>query len=535
MIKQKYHIISDFNIEPFQRIVNAKKSFFNINKFNFSNIFEQLDFKKKSSNILVWANAENIFKTVNDFLKNHDVSFKKLDNEISNFSQLLININKNNNKIILNSFCFVDEFPFSNNLLYKSKYSKSYIFNYINNKLSEEFTNYDNIVFLDFNDILKKFNGEVYNYQFYLGTKSTYTIEFYNYYANFLENFLDQTSKPSKKLIILDLDDTLWGGNIGDLGIENINLGGNDIYGESFKDFQKQILNLKNTGVQLAIVSKNEEKVALNAIKKHPEMILRLSDFVIWKINWEDKVKNIIEISKELNLNLDSFVFLDNSNFERKNVLERIPSVLTPDLSQGPLNYKNILNSLKCFDSKNNTLEDSKRTRYYKENLKREKLSKTILSKEKWIKQLNIEVKIFKFKKINTKRVLQLLNKTNQMNLKTNRYTEESLLNKISSKDYLFYLAEVKDKFGEYGLTGIISIEILKKSLIVNDFVLSCRVMGRGVEESILKFVCKKHKKYKNKIIFDYKKTKKNKPMFDFLNNENYFKKVKKNMYIFNH
>ncbi|MAJ90234.1 MAG: hypothetical protein CMD08_03060 [Flavobacteriales bacterium] len=530
MISSKYHIISDFNIEPLQRIINSKKSFFQINKFYYSNVFEQLNFNKKSNNLLIWLNAENIFKSVNSYIKTNKISFSKLDKEILEFCSSLINIAKNNNKIILNSFCFVNEIPFSNNFLFKGKNSRTYVTNYINNKLAENLANYSAITFVDINNIFNQFNGEIYNYQFYIGTKSTYTIEFYNFYADFLEKLLIEINLSPKKIIVLDLDDTLWGGNIGDLGINKINLGGNDIYGESFKDFQNNLLNLKNVGIQLAIASKNEEKIAMNAIKNHPEMILRPKDFVIWKINWEDKVNNIIEISKTLNLNLDSFVFFDNSNFERKNVIERIPKVLTPDLSTGPLNYVNILNNLKCFNNYTTTIEDSKRTKFYKQNLQRQELQNKILSKEKWIKQLNIKIKLTKFKKINFLRVLQLLNKTNQMNLTTNRYSEESLETKISSHNFHLYVADVSDKFGDYGLTGIISLLILDENIIVNDFVLSCRVMGRQVEQSIFRNI---HRKYKKKIIFKYKKTTKNKPIYDLLKDKNQFKELKKNQFIY--
>ena len=155
----------------------------------------------------------------------------------------------------------------------------------------------------------------------------------------------------AKKLLVLDLDDTLWGGIVGDAGWENLRLGGHDPQGESFADFQRAIKNLKRRGVVLALVSKNEESVALEAIRNHPEMVLKEDDFVGWRINWTDKARNIAELATELNLGLQSVVFIDDNPVERARVREALPEVFVPEWPEDKLLYASAFGQLRCFDA----------------------------------------------------------------------------------------------------------------------------------------------------------------------------------------
>ncbi len=290
----------------------------------------------------------------------------------------------------------------------------------------------------------------------------------------------------AKKLLVLDLDDTLWGGIVGDAGWENLRLGGPDPVGESFVDFQRAIKNLKRRGVVLALVSKNEESVALEAIRKHPEMILKEDDFVAWRINWTDKARNIAEIVTELNLGLQSVVFIDDNPVERARVREALPEVLVPEWPEDKLLYTSAFGRLNCFDIPSVSKEDLERTRMYAEERQRDQLQQQVGSIDEWLKGLNIQVRAEKLNPANLARTTQLLNKTNQLNLSTRRLNEGELTEWSRGNNRGLWAISVSDRFGDAGLTGILSVETEGEVARVVDYVLSCRVMGRKVEETML-------------------------------------------------
>ncbi|MDD5774438.1 MAG: HAD-IIIC family phosphatase [Candidatus Omnitrophica bacterium] len=301
---------------------------------------------------------------------------------------------------------------------------------------------------------------------------------------------LRSVSGYAKKIIILDLDDTLWGGVVGDAGWENIRLGGHDPVGEAFVDFQQALKSLTRKGVLLGIVSKNEEGTALEAIRQHGEMVLKPDDFAGWRINWQDKARNIVDLVEELNLGLDSVVYLDDNPAERDRVRNALPEVFVPELPENTLDYPAFLTSLRCFDLASFNQEDGQRSRMYREEKQRDELKKKMVSVEDWLKSLEIQVTVEELNEGNLPRTAQLLNKTNQMNLATRRMTEVELMDWVRDaqqrKSWVFY---VSDKFGNSGLTGIASIDIDHDNADIADFVLSCRVLGRKVEDVMLKTV----------------------------------------------
>lgn len=293
----------------------------------------------------------------------------------------------------------------------------------------------------------------------------------------------------SKKVVVLDLDDTLWGGIVGDVGWEKLRLGGHDPVGEAFVDFQKSLKRLINRGILLAVVSKNEETVALEAIQRHPEMVLKLEDFAGWKINWQDKAANIAELLDSLNLGLDSAVFLDDSPFERARVRESLPQVLVPELPADPTQYASFLCGLECFDNPIISKEDRARTSMYVADRTRVALKAEVRSLGEWLEALELAIAAEPLADGNLERAAQLFNKTNQMNLSTRRLTATELSAWAKTEGHRLWTFRVSDKFGDYGLCGIVSLmqEGSKGRLL--DFVLSCRVMGRGVEESMISTV----------------------------------------------
>jgi len=293
-------------------------------------------------------------------------------------------------------------------------------------------------------------------------------------------------SGEARKVIILDLDETMWGGIIGEVGWQNIILGGHDPAGEALVDFQRELKALVNRGVVLAIASKNEETVAIEAITKHPEMILRIDDFAAWRINWKDKPQNIIEVATDLNLGLDSVVFIDDSQVEQDWVRQALPDVLVPEWPADKRLYPHALRRLDCFEQPKLTDEDRRRAETYLHERKRTELKTQTTSLDEWLRTLDLNVRVEPLDPSNLSRATQLLNKTNQMNLSTRRMTEPEFAAWAALANHQVWVFHVSDRFGDSGLTGILSVETEGDYCQIIDFVLSCRVMGRKVEETML-------------------------------------------------
>lgn len=294
-----------------------------------------------------------------------------------------------------------------------------------------------------------------------------------------------------RKMIVVDLDNTLWGGIVGDDGWEALRLGGHDGAGEAFVDFQRALKVLRERGILLTIASKNDEHVALEAIDRHDQMILRRDDFADWRINWSDKAANIADMVSGLNLGLQSVVFLDDNPYERGRVREALPEVLVPEWPTDPVDYVAELLSLTCFDTLAVSDEDRRRTAMYAANRERSSMQTKVASLDDWLHDLGIVVTVDPLSTALLPRAVQLLNKTNQMNLRTRRFTEPEFAAWADEPGHAAWCVSVSDRFGDAGLTGIMTISTSEGSTgdgvaELTDFVLSCRVFGRGVEATML-------------------------------------------------
>jgi FkbH-like protein len=321
-----------------------------------------------------------------------------------------------------------------------------------------------------------------------------------------------------KKLIIVDLDETLWGGIVGDDGWENLQLGGHDAAGEAFVDFQQALKALMRRGVLLGIVSKNTESIALEAIQRHPEMVLRLDDFAGWRINWDDKARNVADLVDELNLGLQSVVFIDDDPVERARLREALPDVLVPDWPVDKTQYKTALWNLGCFESPQLSPEDLHRVEMYTTERQRQTLKANVGSVDDWLSTLDITVTVEGLTDVNLRRAVQLLNKTNQLNLRTRRVVESDLRNWAAEEMRCLWTFSVSDRFGASGLTGIISLSLDGSTAFIEDFVLSCRVMGRRVEESMLHVACRFAGEHAKQLVAAYVPTAKNVLCLEFFN-----------------
>lgn len=329
------------------------------------------------------------------------------------------------------------------------------------------------------------------------------------------------TIGEGRKLIVLDLDNTLWGGIVGDDGWQNLLVGGHDPVGEAYADFQHSLLSLTKRGIVLAIVSKNDEAVALEAIDRHPEIILRRELFAGWRINWRDKAENLIELVQELNLGLQSVVFIDDNPTERGRVRESLPDVLVPDWPKDPARYADALRELDCFDQSAITAEDRARTQMYVAERVRRTNATEFANPEEWLKTLEIAVDIGRVDDANLKRAIQLANKTNQLNLRTRRFTREEFVRWLQEgRGRGAWTIAVSDRFGDVGLTGLLTWEEVDDRLEVVDYILSCRAMGRQIEKLMAALAVEAARNQgKNSLFVRLLPTARNSPCLDFWRN----------------
>ena len=289
-----------------------------------------------------------------------------------------------------------------------------------------------------------------------------------------------------KKVLLLDLDNTLWGGLAGEADHTPIVLSGEHT-GLMYRNLQRVIAGMQKQGVLLGIVSKNNEKDAMDIISSHPQMVLRPEDFVAMKINWRPKPENIAEIARELNLGLDSFVFWDDSPAERTLVKASLPQVTVPDFPDRPEELTEAMVRIyrQYFEQAAVTSEDRQKTRQYAENAKRSALKTQALDFASYLRQLAMEISR-ESPEANSERLTQLVNKTNQFNLTTKRYEPSAMQGLLQDAGKRVYLYRVKDCFGDNGIVAAVIVDLTEAVPMIDTFVMSCRVMGRNIENAII-------------------------------------------------
>ena len=306
--------------------------------------------KKKSDISLIWSTPESISPEFKKLLNHEKANKNTIKKDIDFFFNCLRTVKKNSDIILIPNWILREPNESSIALSFSKKLGIEYHLSYMNYYLSELMNKEKNFYLLNSTKWLTNCGSEAtYNSKLWYLMKSPFSNEFYNEAILDVVSIFKTLKGLSKKLLVLDLDNTLWGGIVGDVGWKNLRIGGHDYLGEAFKDFQYKIKSLKNYGILLALCSKNNESTALEAIEKHPEMVLKLDDFVSYKINWNNKAKNILDITKELNIGLQSVVFLDDTPYERAYVKESLPEVTVPNLPLDPVNYSSFLSKLRYF------------------------------------------------------------------------------------------------------------------------------------------------------------------------------------------
>ena len=530
------NIISSFNNANFSGLLKgSKKNLWKINEVNYNQVFQTLTnsnakiWTRRANITLIWTTPESISSEFKKLENGNVINSKKIKDEVEYFCSCVDSIKKYSDIILIPKWILKQHNEGNLTQSYLKDSGLEYNLSFMNQCLYEKLGKEKNFYILNSSKWLTNCGSmKAYNSKLWYLMKNPFSNDFYKEAIFDLENLYSSIRGQNKKLLILDLDNTLWGGIVGDVGWKNLRLGGHDHLGEAFQDFQTKIKSLSKNGLLLALASKNDEKIAIEAIKKNPEMILSMNDFATHRINWDDKAKNISEMVDDLNIGLQSVVFFDDNPAERDRVKKTLPEVFVPDLPKDPTDYFTFLSKLRCFDTTHISAEDKVRGNLYKVESKRTSLKKKIKSLSQWIETLELEISIENIKKKNKLRCLQLLNKTNQMNLSTRRLNDKEFTNWINKNSNYLWTIRAKDKFGDYGIIGVLSLSMKNKIVHIVDFILSCRVVGRCIENVLIEFLkdfCRYNKI--NEINGEYKKTNKNSLIFEFLKKLNIINKNK--------
>jgi len=300
--------------------------------------------------------------------------------------------------------------------------------------------------------------------------------------------FLYPLTGKIAKVLVTDLDNTLWGGVIGEDGMVGIKLG-TEYPGAAYQAVQRALLDFHRRGILLAVCSKNNREDALEAIEKHPGMLLKSAHFAAVRINWTDKVQNLREIAGELNVGIDSLAFLDDNPIERQQVRTVLPEVFVLDLPSDPMEFARSIRACPLFERLSISTEDHRRGAMYQAQREREQLEQSISSREDFYRSLQQEAEISPLTKANLARIAQLTNKTNQFNLTTRRYSEQQISELVSRAGWGCFSIRVRDRFGDNGLVGVAITRQEGDTAEIDSFLLSCRVIGRTVETAFLSFL----------------------------------------------
>jgi FkbH-like protein len=369
--------------------------------------------------------------------------------------------------------------------------------NKYNDFLYDLASKYGNIKIVDFALFLDKYKmEELIDWKYYFLAQMAINPRLAGAFQEWFSVQIQAIELKRKKCLVLDLDNTLWGGILGEDGIAGVALGG-EYPGKAFLVFQQLILALNHQGILLAICSKNNIDDVRQLWNEHPDSILKEEHFSALRINWNNKADNIREMVQELNIGLDSLVFLDDNPAEREMVQNYLPEVVVPEFPDQPYMLPAFFKEIaeRYFSIYILTDEDKVKTEQYKENTERNKLKEQFIDMDAYIKKLEIKITVEKMNKLNIVRFAQMTQKTNQFNLTTKRYTEFDI-QAFSDNGNWVYGLRVKDRFGDNGITGLIMIELNDQNTYIDTLLLSCRILGKDIEYAFTNYLLNKLKTF---------------------------------------
>ena len=438
-----------------------------------------------------------------------------LENEMERYKSVWAALSKFDCAIIQNNFDYTLDRSLGN-LDCSDFHGKTYFINQLNSHFSKESREMTNLYINDINYLssyigLKNWFDRSLWYQakYALSMKSIPELAFN------INKIMNSIFGKTKKCLVLDLDNTCWGGVIGDDGLNGINLGIETAIGESYTSFQRYAKELKDRGITLAVCSKNDYKNAKEGFD-HTNSVLEFDDFSSFKANWNLKSENIFEIAKELNIGIDSLVFIDDNPIERDIVISHEPSVTVPNVGKDVISFIDHIDRNGYFEPTSLLADDINRNKFYKNNKRRVKKESTFKSYLEFLKSLEMTAEIKHFSSIYIDRIAQLTNKTNQFNLTTKRYTTGEIKNITSNNKYIKIYGKLKDKYGDNGLVAVIIGSIRQNQCHIDLLLMSCRVLKRDMEFAMFDEVVRHCKEKKiTEIIGYYFKSNKNNMVSD--------------------
>jgi len=536
--KIKIALLSSFTINGLKEILQVKSAELNISASVYESSYNQYSqemlnknsnlYKFKPDIVFLIIDSRTIFDELYHFPFSKSIEQKEffINEKISELKNLIdFFTNQSDTMMVLSNLNIPTTSSYGISEL-KFDYSLSEMVQKFNTKLISHYKKSEKIGILNFNSFISKFGEDnVFDPRQYFFGDIRISMNFLPSFGQELMKFIISFLGLTKKCLILDLDNTLWGGIVGEDGFNGIKLGP-EPPGNTFMEFQKTLLSLNQRGIILAINSKNNFDDGIQIIREHPYMILKENHFSSIQINWHDKVSNIKEIAKELNLGLDSFVFLDDDKVNREFVKSVLPEVSVPKLPDDSSLYSKFLLNMIEFSHLKITEEDKQRAKMYTQQKMRSELQNSTPDLKAFLKKLNLKIKIKQVDSFSLPRVSQLILKTNQFNLTTKRYKESEINNMMNDPNFFVGCVNVEDKFGDNGITGVFIIKKESKQIWnIDTLLLSCRIMGRDIEKGIFIYIVNKAKKENvEQIKSQFIPTQKNKPIEDFLPNSNFKK-----------
>jgi len=491
MKKIKVAIVGDSSTQFLNQAIKAYGFDENINFEIYEADYDQLDGQLLDTSSELYAHSpefiiilQSVQKLTKKFYKSNKQGFankhiEQLDNYCSTIASKL------STQIIYFNMAEFNDTVFGN-FSNKTEFSLLYQIRKINVLLMELCVKHKQLNILDFSAIAAQYGkGFVFDPKIYYTTDMVLSIDVLPVVAKNISDIILSAKGKFKKCLVIDLDNTMWGGIIGDDGIENIQIGDLGI-GKAFTELQMWMKQLKQRGIILAVCSKNNEDTAKEPFEKHPDMVLRLEDIAVFVANWETKADNLKYIQSVLNIGFDSMVFLDDNPFERSMVRTHFPDVFVPELPEDPGLYLDHLLKLNLFETASFSEEDQLRTKQYQEEASRVTAQKSFVNEDDFLANLSMTSEVNAFTKFTVPRVAQLSQRSNQFNLRTVRYSEQDIENLCSSKEHSTFSFTLKDKFGDNGLIAVIILSKKEKTLFIDTWLMSCRVLKRGMENFTL-------------------------------------------------
>lgn len=452
--------------KPFERFLDG----FEVSHYPLNTVIQQL-FTKLDDELLV------VLLDISFFAMDYNKNFEILKSALITFRQ------NNSSKIIINTV--FDEF---NEIYMPLKYKQEAKLLLLNEQITSLMTDISDLAVLDFYGLCKEYGARnlIDKKNRYL-FQAPFSKQALKLIASQIKELILLFEQPRIKVMALDADNTLWGGIIGEDGMDNIQID-NNYPGIIYKQFQQYCLELKQSGIILILLSKNDPKT-INEVFSTKNMPLKLEDFAATAINWEPKSENLIKILKKLKLSTSGIIFLDDSDAEIAQMSQRVGIKCYKMHPENPLLNLQTLKDIPNLKTLHVSDEDSNKTKLYRQEEKRLNLSQTLQSKDDFIASLKINITVTCNNNAHLQRIAQLINKTNQFNMTTKRYDLAQI--KQMMQNNFVYDFKVQDRFGDMGIVGVVII----KNQIIDTFIMSCRVLGREIEQAIIGIIAQKHKK----------------------------------------